>query len=700
MKSLWLSPALVGLVMLGCGEDTTMPPVAKTVPHELEAHGDVRVDDYYWLQERESPEVIAYLEAENNYTDAAMADSAELRDTLFKEIKGRIKQNDDTVPVPYRGGYYYKRYVDGQEYPIHCRKVGSLDATEEEVLDVNQVAVGHEFCSVSGQKVSPGGGVLAYPVDHVGRRKYTIRFKDLATGDDLPDTIKEVTSDLVWANDDRTLFYVKQDPVTLRAFQVYRHVLGTDPAEDELIYEEEDETFSVSLRKTRSERFILMESEQTLSTEVRVLDADAPKVEPRLIQRREPDHEYHVAHQGDRWLIRTNLEASNFRLMEAPLDNPIRENWRELVPNRDDVFLSGVDAFADHIVLTERRDGLRRLRLLPADGGESFEITFDNPAPVVWVDQNLVYDTPTVRVGFESLNVPESIYDFDTTSRELTLLKRKEMLGGFDSDNYVVERLAAPARDGVQVPISLVYRRGLVTDGSNPLLLYGYGSYGSSTDPWFNPEVISLLDRGFVYAIAHVRGGQELGRWWYEDGKLLRKKNTFTDFIDSARHLAAAGYTEPGQIFARGGSAGGLLMGAISNMAPELFAGIIAEVPWVDVVTCMLDHSIPLTTSEFDEWGNPEDREYYDYMLSYSPYDNVSAMAYPHMLVTAGLHDSQVQYWEAAKWVAKLRATKTDDHRLLLKTDMNSGHGGPSGRYNSYEETALVYAFILKALEG
>ena len=443
-----------------------------------------------------------------------------------------------------------------------------------------------------------------------------------------------------------------------------------------------------------------MESEQTLSTEVRVLDADAPKIDPRLLQRREPDHEYHVAHQGDRWLIRTNLEASNFRLMEAPLDNPIRENWRELVPNRDDVFLSGVDAFADHIVLTERRDGLRRLRLLPADGGESFEITFDNPAPVVWVDQNLVYDTPTVRVGFESLNVPESIYDFDTTSRELTLLKRKEMLGGFDSDNYVVERLAAPARDGVQVPISLVYRRGLVTDGSNPLLLYGYGSYGSSTDPWFNPEVISLLDRGFVYAIAHVRGGQELGRWWYEDGKLLRKKNTFTDFIDSALYLAAAGYTEPGQIFARGGSAGGLLMGAISNMAPELFAGIIAEVPWVDVVTCMFDHSIPLTTSEFDEWGNPEDREYYDYMLSYSPYDNVSAMAYPHMLVTAGLHDSQVQYWEAAKWVAKLRATKTDDHRLLLKTDMNSGHGGPSGRYNSYEETALVYAFILKALEG
>jgi len=687
-------------VALGCGKRVVAPPAARVVPHELEIHGDLRVDPYYWLQQRNDPEVLAYLEAENAYTDVVMAESAGLRETLFEEIKGRIKQNDDTVPVPYRGSHYYTRYVDGREYPIHCRKVGSLEAAEEVLLDVNRVAAGHDFCSVSGQKVSPGGGVLAYPVDHVGRRKYTIRFKDLATGDDLPDVIEEVTSNLVWANDDRTIVYVKQDPVTLRAFQVYRHVLGTDPADDDLIYDETDETFSVAARKTRSERFIVIESEQTLSTEVRVLDADEPDTAPFLIQPRERGVEYHVAHQGDRWLIRTNFEAANFRLMEAPLDSPGRENWRELVPDRDDVFLSGVDAFADFVVLTERRNGLRRLRVLPAGGGEPYEISFDNPAHVVWVAENREYTSPVLRFGFESMNTPESIFAFDTTTRERTLLKQKEVLGGFDPDDYVVERIWAPARDGVEVPVSLVHRRGLARDGSNPVLLYAYGSYGFSTDPWFKPEVVSLLDRGLVYAIAHVRGGQELGRWWYEDGKLLRKKNTFSDFIDSARFLVDQGFTAPGLIFARGGSAGGLLMGVVANMAPELFGGIIADVPWVDVVTCMLDHSIPLTTSEFDEWGNPADREYYDYMLSYSPYDNVEAKDYPHMLVTAGLHDSQVQYWEAAKWVAKLRATKTDDRLVLLKTDMHSGHGGPSGRYQSYHETALVYAFILRALEG
>ncbi len=701
MKWSWL--LLVGamcIVASGCGEETVAPPVAKVVPYSLEAHGDLRIDDYYWLQERSDPEVIAYLEAENNYTEEVMASSAELRETLFEEIKGRIKQDDDTVPYPYRGSHYYTRFVEGQDYPIHCRRVGNLEAAEEVMLDVNQVAAGHEFCAVSGQRISPGGGVLAYPVDLVGRRKYTIRFRELGSGRDLPDALEEVTDNLVWANDDRTVFYVKQDPVTLRAFQVYRHLLGSDPARDELVYQEEDDTFSVSLRKTRSERFILVESEQTLSTEVRALDADLPDSELLLIQPRERDLEYHVAHQGDKWLIRTNLDAVNFRLVEAPVDDPGRENWRELVGNRDDVFLSRVDAFADHLVVTERRDGLRRLRILPVDGSEPYEITFDHPAPVVWVHTNRVYDTPVLRFGLESLNVPESVYAFDTKTREQTLLKQKKVLGGFDENGYIVERLAAPARDGVEVPISLVYRRGLVTDGSNPLLLYAYGSYGLSTDPWFKPEVISLLDRGFVYAIAHVRGGQELGRWWYENGKLLHKKNTFTDFIDCARYLAEEGYTAPGKVFAQGGSAGGLLMGAVANMAPEIFAGIIARVPWMDVVTCMLDHSIPLTTSEFDEWGNPEQREYYDYMLSYSPYDNVRAMAYPNILVTAGLHDSQVQYWEAAKWVAKLRATKTDDNLLLLKTDMNSGHGGPSGRSEGYEETALVYAFILQALEG
>jgi oligopeptidase B len=512
-----------------------------------------------------------------------------------------------------------------------------------------------------------------------------------------------VTGNLVWANDSRTVFYTKQDPETLRSYQVFRHRLGTDPAKDVLVFEEADPTFSVYASKTRSEKFILINSYQTLASEIHFLSADDPEGEFKVIAPRERGVEYSVSEAEDRFIIRTNLEAPNFRLMIASVAKPARENWREMpvAPARDDVFLQGVEVFRDFMVLTERENGLRRLRVIPADGGEEFDVRFDEPAYVTWVDENHEFDTGVLRYGYSSLNTPETIYDLDLATRERTLMKQEQVLGGFDSANYTVERLMAPARDGVEVPISLVHRIGIERDGSNPMLLYAYGSYGSSIEAWFRPDVVSLLDRGFVFAIAHVRGGQEMGRWWYEDGKLLKKKNTFTDFIDCGQYLVDQGVTSPDRLFARGGSAGGLLMGAVSNMAPELFAGIIANVPWVDVVTTMLDDDIPLTTGEFDEWGDPKQPEYYDYMLSYSPYDNVEAKNYPAILVTTALEDSQVQYFEPAKWVAKLRAMKTDDNPLLFTCEMEAaGHGGVSGRFKRYHETALEYAFMLGVLNG
>ncbi len=702
MKLSVLFVVVAGVVLLtSCAPTEPVAPVVEKIPHELEAHGDVRIDDYYWLRERSNPEVLAYLEAENTYTAAVMAPTEELQAELFKELTNRIQPDDSTVPALFDGYYYCKRYEKDLEYPIHCRREGSLEAPEEIILDVNQVAEGHDFCSVRGVAVSPDTRLLAWAVDTVGRRKYTIRVTDLETGEALTDVIPEVTGNLVWANDNRTLFYARQDPETLRSYQIYRHRLGTQPSEDVLVYEETDPIFSVSVWKTRSERYIFIQSEQTLASEFRFLDADDPTGELRMIAPRERDVEYSVSHVGDRFIIRTNLDAENFRLMEAPVANPGRENWRELIPGRDDVFLQGVEVFSDFMVVTERRDGLRHLRIIPWDGGEEYEIEFDEPAYVTWVDENEEMETTTLRFGYSSLNTPESIYDLDLLTHERRLMKREQVRGGFDPVNYVVDRLWAPARDGVQVPISLVYRTGVALDGSNPLLLYAYGSYGSSMESWFKPAVVSLLDRGFVYAIAHVRGGQELGRLWYEDGKLLHKKNTFTDFIDCGQYLVEEGYTAPERLFAMGGSAGGLLMGAVSNMAPELFAGIIADVPWVDVVTTMLDEDIPLTTSEFDEWGDPNQREYYDYMLSYSPYDNVEAKAYPAMLVLTALEDSQVQYFEPAKWVAKLRAMKTGDNPLLLKTEMAAaGHGGVTGRFKRYHETALKYAFMLEVLNG
>jgi oligopeptidase B len=673
------------------------PPVARTEATRLEIHGDVRIDEYYWLRERENPEVIAYLEAENAYTDAMTAHLEGLRDSLFEEIRGRIKQDDSTVPYRHGAWYYYRRFEDGKQYPIHARKQGSLEAPEEILVDANELAEGHDFLSLRADAVSPDHRILAYAADTVGRRFYDVRFKDLRTGELLPDQIPAVTGNLAWANDNRTVFYSKQDPLTLRWHQIWRHRLGTAVTEDALVYEEPDETFTTWVFRTKSERYVMIGSAQTLASEYRYLDADRPEDQPTVFLAREREHEYDVDHLGDHFYIRTNDGARNFRLMRTPVTRTSRENWEEVIPHREDVLVQGFELFRDYLVATERERGLIRLRVRPwADPGAEHYLDFGEPAYLAYVENNREIDSGVLRYGYTSLTTPNSVYDYDMATREKTLLKRDEVLGGFDSRNYETERIQAPARDGEFIPISLVYRTDRFTrDASAPLLLYGYGSYGYSTDAAFDAPLVSLLDRGFVYAIAHVRGGQELGRRWYEDGKLLEKKNTFTDFIDAAEHLVDEGYGDESRLYALGGSAGGLLMGAVVNMRPDLFHGVVAHVPWVDVVTTMLDDDIPLTTSEFDEWGDPKDRDYYDYMLSYSPYDNVTSQSYPNLLVTTGLHDSQVQYWEPAKWVARMRARTTGDPLILLETNMEAGHGGASGRYDRYREIALDWAFLL-----
>jgi oligopeptidase B len=669
--------------------------MVKKVPMRLEKHGHTRIDNYYWLRERENPDVIAFLNAENEHADKQMAHAKNLEEKLFEEIKARIKQTDMSVPYRRDGYFYYTRFEEGREYPIYARKKAALDQPEEIVLNGNELAAGHDFFSIGGWAVSSAQNIVAYAVDTQGRRIHTVHFKDLRTGELLPDALPEVTENLSWANDNRTLFYAKQDHATLRAFQIYRHTLGTDWREDKLVFEETDETFSVWVFKTKSKKFLMIVSSQTLSQEYRYLEADHPHGDFKIFLPRERAHEYHVAHFQDRFLIRSNDGAKNFRLMAAPLDRTGKENWREIVAHRADVYLSDFDVFNDYLVLEERARGLTQIRVIPWPGGAGYYLEFSEPVYRAHLGMNPELDTALLRFEYTSMKTPLAIYDYDMNARHRTLLKQEEVLGGFDENNYITERLYARAADGAEIPLSIVYRKGVKRNGENPLLLYGYGAYGFSIDAAFASPRLSLLDRGFVYAIAHVRGGQELGRRWYEEGRLGNKKNTFTDFIACAEFLVREKFTNPQKLFAMGRSAGGLLMGAIVNMRPDLFKGVVAEVPFVDAVTTMLDPSIPLTTGEYDEWGDPGQREFYDYMLSYSPYDNVEAKAYPHLLITGGLHDSQVQYWEPAKWAAKLRDLKTDNNRLLLKTNMDAGHGGTTGRFRRHHETAFSYAFLL-----
>lgn len=670
------------------------PPHARQAATTLRDHGVERVDPYYWLRERESDEVVEYLEAENAYTEAVMEHTKPLQQTIFDEIKGRIKQTDNSVPYKKKNYYYYTRFEDGKAYPIYCRKHLSLDAPEQIMLDANEMAKGHEFFAVRGLEVSPDEKLLAYAVDTRGRRIYDIQIKDLGSGEILPDKIEDVTANCTWANDSRTLFYARQDPVTLRSYQIHRHTLGRDTASDVLVFEESDETFTCYCFKSKTDAFIMIGSFQTLSSEIRVLDANQPEGTFRVLLPREREHEYSVDHFGDDFYIVTNDNARNFRLVKTPVDAPGRENWQEVIPHRADVLLNGIEVFNDYMVVNERKNGLITLRIKPWVGEGAHDLDFGEPAYLAYVSTNEELDSETLRYGYTSMTTPNTIIDYNMRTREKKIMKQDEVKG-FKQEDYVTDRLHAEARDGTRVPVSIVYRKEFKRDGKSPLLLYAYGSYGSSMDATFSAARLSLLDRGFAFAIAHVRGGQELGRQWYEDGKLLKKKNTFTDFIDCGQYLVDQKYTSPDRLYAYGGSAGGLLIGAVANMKPELFDGMMAAVPFVDVVTTMLDEDIPLTTGEYDEWGNPNDKVYFDYMLSYSPYDNVKAQDYPHLLVTTGLHDSQVQYWEPAKWVAKLRTTKTDDNMILLKTNMDAGHGGASGRYKRYEETAFRYAFLI-----
>jgi len=687
-----LSILLIGLIMTNCSKDVEAP-VAKKIPKELTAHGDTRIDNYYWMNERENPEVIAHLEAENEYTEKMMKHTNKLQKKLYKEMVSRIKQDDETVPYLYNDYYYYTRYEEGGEYPVYARKAKSLDNDEEILLNVNEMAEGYEFYMARGLNISTNNNLLAFGVDTVSRRKYTIQIKDLTTGEIFDDKIPNTTGSSVWANDNKTLFYTVKDS-TLRPHKIFKHILGTDPADDVEIYHESDYTFGTGVYKSKSDKYIIIGSYSTLSTEYRILNADDPDGEFVVFNPREKDHEYYITHYNDKFYVITNWQAKNFRLMETPDNATSDYNWKEVIAHRDDVLLEDLDIFRDYLVVTERKEGLTNLRIINQHDKSEHYMEFDEDAYEAYTADNNEFNTADLRFKYNSMTTPLTVYDYNMDTHERTMLKQDEVLGDFNPNDYQSERIYATADDGTKVPISLVYKKDLVKDGTNPLLLYAYGSYGYNEEANFRSYRLSLLDRGFIFAKAHVRGGQEMGRWWYEDGKLLKKKNTFTDFIDCAKYLIEEKYTTSDKLFAQGGSAGGLTVGAVANMAPELFKGIIADVPWVDVVTTMLDDTIPLTTSEYDEWGNPNIKEYYDYMLSYSPYDNVVAQDYPNMLVTTGLHDSQVQYFEPAKWVAKMRELKTDDNLLIFKINMDYGHGGASGRFQFYKEIALEYAFM------
>lgn len=679
----------------------TKAPKAKQQAKELNKHGDIRIDNYFWLNERDNPEVKSYLEAENQYCDAMMKDTESLQAFLFEEMKSRYKKDDESLPYFFNKYWYIVRYEAEKEYPIFTRKHLSLEAEEEIVADANILSQGFDFFEVGSIVVSPDNTIAGFSTDNVGRRIFTIRFKDLITGEELPDQIENTTGKMVWANDNQHVFYIRKNK-SLRAYQVWRHRLGTESTQDILIYHEEDNTFDVNICKSKSLEYIFISSSSGVSDEHRFMPANDVEAPWNIIQPRTANLEYAVEHFEDEFYIITNADnATNFKLVKAKLSNCSKQYWEDVIPHRDDVLLEGFEVFKNYLVLEERKEGLLQIKIIDHLKRKDYYLPFSEPTYTAYIGLNLEFDTQTLRYGYTSLTCPNSTFEYDMDKQTRTLLKQQVVLGGdFLCENYISERIWAPSRDGkTMVPISVVYHKDTDKSECTPLLLYGYGSYGHTVDASFSNIRLSLLNRGFIYAIAHIRGGEYLGRQWYENGKMLHKKNTFFDFIDCAKHLIKNRYTSHRHLYAMGGSAGGLLMGAVANMEPGLFNGIIAQVPFVDVVTTMLDEEIPLTTGEYDEWGNPNDERYYHYIKSYSPYDNVEAKAYPNLLITTGIHDSQVQYWEPAKWVAKLRTLKVNHNLLLFKTDMSAGHGGASGRFESLKEDALEYAFLLK-LEG
>jgi oligopeptidase B len=706
MLSKLIYPSAALLIMASCAQNDSKkmneitPPIADVIPTELEKHGDVRVDNYFWLNNREDQKVIDYLNAENAYYEQMTAHTKSFQSDLFDEMKARVKEDDESVPYFKNGYYYITRFETGKDYPIYSRKKGSLDAKEEIMFDCNEMAKGHSYFNLGGISISSDNNLAAFGVDLVSRRQYTIQVKNLTTGEIYTDKIENTSGGASWANDNKTLFYTQNDAVTLRSDKIFKHVLGST-SKDELIFHEKDDTYNAYVYKEKSNKYIIIGSSSTVSQEYQYLNADTPNSKFTLFQPRERNLEYSISYYNGNFYIVTNKDgATNFKLMYCSEKATSKENWKELIAHRPNVFLEDIEIFKNFLVLSERSEGLNKLRITSWDKKKDFYLPFESETYTAYTSTNVDFDSDVLRFGYQSLTTPSSVIDYNMVTGEKVVLKEQEVPGNtFDKENYIEERIWATAADGTKIPMSIMYRKGMKKDGTNPVLQYAYGSYGYTIDPYFSTTRLSLVDRGFIYAIAHIRGGQYMGRQWYEDGKMLKKMNTFTDFVDCSKYLIEQKYTSAEHLYAQGGSAGGLLMGVVANIAPELYNGIVAQVAFVDVVTTMLDDSIPLTTGEYDEWGNPNDPIYYNYMLSYSPYDNVKAQDYPSMLVTTGLHDSQVQYWEPAKWVAKLRTLKTDKNNLFMDINMEAGHGGASGRFEALKEVAKVYAFLLD-LEG
>ena len=677
------------------------PPIAKKVSKKLEMHNDTREDNYFWMNDREDDAVINHLNAENSYAKSVLKHTENFQKSLFEEMKGRIKEDDESVPYKLNGYWYITKYEKGKDYPIYLRKKETLGAVEEILFDCNEMAKGYSYFKLAGISISPDNTMASFSIDTVSRRQYTLQIKNLMTGEIFSDKIENTTGSSTWANDNKTLFYSKKDEVTLRSDKIYKHKLYTDSSNDVLVFNEADETFNSFIYKTKSKKYLIIGSSSTLTTEYRFLNADTPDDEFKVFQERERELEYSIAHYNDSFYIISNKDnATNFKLQKTSENKTEKENWEDVLPHRASVLLEDIEIFKDYLVVNERENGLNKIRIISWNGEEDYYLPFDNETYTASIGNNPDFNSDVLRYSYNSLTTPSSVIDYNFKTKQKEIKKEQDVLGGaFNKDNYTSERIWATARDGEKIPMSVVYKKGLKLDGNSPLLQYAYGSYGSTIDPYFSTIRLSLLDRGFVYVITHVRGSEYLGREWYEKGKLLTKMNTFTDFVDCSKYLIEKKYTSTKHLYAMGGSAGGLLMGVIINLNPELYNGVIAAVPFVDVVTTMLDDTIPLTTGEYDEWGNPNDKVYYEYMKSYSPYDNVEAKAYPNLLVTTGLHDSQVQYWEPAKWVAKLRELKTNKNKLLFHIDMDAGHGGASGRFESLKEVALEYAFLLD-LEG